>query len=1172
MRFFTVSLFCALGFSQQGCKDSKKPDIGDPFADNIRVTDFQTPEQEQASFKLPPGFEITIFASEPDISKPINMEFDERGRLWVTNTVEYPMPARGRPGRDRITILEDTDGDGKADKFTPFEDTLNIPIGITPVHNGAIAYSIPNLYRFTDTNGDGKADESKKLLGPFEFVDTHGMVNNLIRGWDGWIYACHGYANNSTVAGADGDSINMPSGNTFRFREDGSRVEATTLGRINPFGYAYDEWGYLYSLDCHTKPIYQLIPGAQYPSQGVNAPTIGWAPEMMSYEFGSTANSGLVYYTGEQFPEEYRNNFYSGNVVTGRINRNTMTLHGSSPESKREEDFLSTTDPWFRPVDLKTGPDGSIYIADFYNRIIGHYEVPKEHPARDRTSGRIWKITYTGNKSAGKTASKNWSKATLDELVTALNFPQLNIRMIVANYIVDNFQQKAVAPVNNMMQSAATDSKSFIQGIWILHRLNALREDLLDKALTSSDPIVQVHALRVLIQKNKISAKQYDIVSAALNSASPQVKRTAVEVLGHYPKYANLPPLLTLYEKSIERDTHLRYTTLLSIRDNLKNTLIMQQVARQKWDDQQLKLIIKVIPEVPSKEAASFALDYLQNHQLPSDQMVANLAYIGRYIAADRLSRAISIIRKNVSDDPDLQYTIYKTMRQGIATRGVKPSPELQSWGNAIANKFLENNAVNLTFWSSRPIEQSGDPVNPWGVFERQAIQQFPVATNIGSERYGAEPTGILTSPSFKLPATLSMTIFDNDINRLEEKKGRSQNAVRIRLAENNKIVAEFRFNLEKKSPTDEEIKKNNFDLSAYKDQLGYIEVMDSSKRGVVGISAIEPAVVAIPDKGPAEIAARQMQAAEIVADYKTVALEPALKKLLNSSIADPKARGAAADALMTISPQRNIGSLKEIFSKPDEYSGLKEKLAQTLGQTPSPAIFSLLASGINASPRALQVTIVKVLASSRLGIDYLLNAVQAGKVDASILAEIPVKEGLTANGSDKQQQELQKLTAGKPGAEDRMQVIKDRLAGYDPASVTEESGRQVFIQNCSMCHQIDGKGGMIGPTLGGIGSWGLKALVEKILNPNGSISEPYRTYNLTLKSGKKLSGLYRRDEGELMIFANFGGQEFSVPKADIKERVASKYTLMPDAFGKTIVKKDFDALLKYLLSIKDKK
>ena len=1172
-KYIALKLICVAVVILQSCKDGKQEsdESSDKFADNIRVTDFQTPEEEQASFKLPPGFEITLFASEPDISKPINMEFDEKGRLWVTNTVEYPMPARGWAGRDRITILEDTDGDGKADKFTHFEDTLNIPIGITPVHNGAVAYSIPNVYRFTDNDGDGKADSSKKLLGPFEFIDTHGMVNNLIRGWDGWIYACHGYANNSIVAGADGDSIRMISGNTFRFREDGSRVETTTLGRINPFGYAYDEWGYLYSLDCHTKPIYQLIPGAQYPSQGVREPTIGWAPEMMSYEFGSTANSGLVYYTGEQFPEVYRNNFFSGNVVTSRVNRNTMTFHGSSPESKREEDFLTTSDPWFRPVDLKTGPDGSIYVADFYNRIIGHYEVPKEHPGRDRTSGRIWKITYTGKTNNSRTIPKDLTKVSLDELVKALNFPQLNIRMTVANYIVDHYGQKAVVPVKNMMDAPQADHKSFVQGMWILFRLNALPAETLDKTLVSADPILQVHALRVLIALNKISPAQREQALNALKSTSPQVQRMAVEVLGHFPELGNLEPLLAIHDKTPERDSHLRYAAILAIRDNLRNNAIMNQLAKQKWNDDQLRLLIKVMPEVPSKEAAAFTLDYLQTHDLPQDQLVTNLSYIGRYIATDRLSLAINVIRKKATSDPNIQYTIYETIRQGIAQRGIKINNDLRQWGISIAGKLLENKG-GQNAWTSRLMDPAGNLVNPWGISDKPAQNDFPAARYLSSERRGGDPTGIARSPSFKLPESLSMVILDNDVNRTEEKKGRSLNAVRIKLDKGDKVIAEFRYNLKEKSPNDAEICKHRFDLSKYASQTGYLELIDSSKKGGIAITGIESAISAIPEAGPGDLADQQIKAAAIAADYEAKELEPVLQQLLGNSAVDAGARAAAADALMAISPQNNQAAVKAVFFRREEYPALKEKLARTLGQLPSSGIFPLLENELNGAPRNLQLAIVQVLSGAGPGIDYLLKSVQSGKVNVDLLEELPVKENLNAHANTKQQQALQQLMAGRGGLADRKQLIEERLASFNPSSVTVEAGHAVFIQNCSMCHKIDGEGGTIGPTLGGIGTWGQKALTEKILNPNGSISAPYRTYNLILKDGKRLSGLYRREEGALTVFADFGGKEFSVPTADIKEKTALAYTLMPNNFSKSIARKDFDALLKYLLSIKDKK
>src|SRR5688500_17309285 len=140
---------------------------GTKFNEHIRSTDARTPEDERKGFKLPEGFEINLFASEPEIGKPINLTFDARGRMWVTQSFEYPFPAKGK-GKDRVTILEDTDGDGKADKFTHFQDTLNIPIGVLPTADGAMVYSIPNVYKFIDKDGDGKPESGKKIMGPFE--------------------------------------------------------------------------------------------------------------------------------------------------------------------------------------------------------------------------------------------------------------------------------------------------------------------------------------------------------------------------------------------------------------------------------------------------------------------------------------------------------------------------------------------------------------------------------------------------------------------------------------------------------------------------------------------------------------------------------------------------------------------------------------------------------------------------------------------------------------------------------------------------------------------------------------------------------------------------------------------------------------------------------------------
>ena len=162
-----------------------------------------------------------------------------------------------------------------------------------------------------------------------------------------------------------------------------------------------------------------------------------------------------------------------------------------------------------------------------------------------------------------------------------------------------------------------------------------------------------------------------------------------------------------------------------------------------------------------------------------------------------------------------------------------------------------------------------------------------------------------------------------------------------------------------------------------------------------------------------------------------------------------------------------------------------------------------------------------------------------------------------------------QLLTASAGEREERQKLINARIANFKPATAFSDAGKVIFVQNCSGCHQIQGSGGLVGPQLDGIGNWGHKALTQKILDPNRNITEAFRTYNITLKNERTLTGLYRRTEGETIVFADMAGQEFYVVKGDMKEYRASKYTLMPDQFRNIIPEKDFYALLDYLLGVK---
>jgi putative membrane-bound dehydrogenase-like protein len=1140
----------------------------DMYAEHVRTSQYQTPEQERLSFQLPEGFEVTLFASEPDIIKPMNMEFDDRGRLWVTQSGEYPMAAGKGDGHDRITILEDKNGDGKADTFTHFDDNLNIPIGIMPVSDGAIAYSIPNLYYFKDIDQDGKADSKKVLLGEFGHKDTHGMVNNIVRGYDGWLHVCHGFSNTSTVAGTDGDSITMASGNTFRVKIDGSRVEQTTFGRVNPFGYAYDERGYLYSVDCHTKPITQLIPGGDYPHFGKKAPDgIGFAPEMMSYELGSTALAGLVYYTGNQFPEKYQKSFFTGDVVTCRIDRNTISFNGSTPVSKKEEPFLVSKDPWFRPVDVKLGPDGSLYIADFYNRIIGHYEVPLNHPGRDKVSGRIWKITYKGNPAHKPMSVTDWSKADLGQLVEGLNHPQLNTRLKVADRLVDTWQEAAV---RKLLGSAETSPVSYIHAMWVLHRLNELSDDDLNAGLTHADASIKIHAFRVLAERKVIKDVKWAHVLEALKAPDPFVRRTAAEILNKNPKAGNLIPLIALYETTPHEDSHLRYTALLAIRNNLKDPRVMWRVPGMKWTEPQLAVLTKVLIDVPSSAGAAFVLDYVHTHDQSAAQLVSKLEYIGRYASSYQMDQAVALVNEKFGNNFDVQLTLYRSFQKGVQQSGTSESQRMKNWGLALAKHYLENISEQTDIWKSRPVARTAETMGAWTVNDEFLTDITPAFRLLLSERKGYAPREVLYSAPFPLPAQLKMNVFDNDVHNSESKTGLSKNVVRIRLAGSNKVVAERRLQQVGAAQWKDLIQPVTLDLRSFQGQLGYIEAVDSSRAGSIGIGKFEPRVLEIPSTSPSEMSDMRAFAAQIAGENRDTTLEPQLTALTKAHWAENSVRVAAASALMDIDPVKNADVVGQVFASRDESSPLKEKFAVLLGQAASSKTFALLQKGFAGSVFSVQTAIASALASATEGINFLIQALKDEEVNADVLSEVRVKERILTHSTPVQQKQLETLTAkGASDRDERQKLISSRISGFQPKMNSALTGKTIFSQNCSACHQIAGNGGLVGPQLDGIGNWGVKALTEKILDPNRNISESFRSYNITLKNDKTLTGLYRRTEGETMVFADPTGQEFSVANRDIKDYKASTYTLMPDQFRHSIPEKDFYALMEYLVNVK---
>jgi len=604
-----------------------------------------TPEEEQKKFHLPPGFEIQLVASEPAIQKPMNLKFDARGRLFVTHSIEYPFAAKENP-RDAMSLLEDKDGDGHFETASRYVDGLNIPIGHHPLRDGALVYSIPNLYRTRDTDGDGKIDAREVLFGPFGTDDTHGMNNSFTRWLDDWYYACHGFRNDSKVHGKDGKEMHLNSGSTYRFKADGSTIERYTWGQVNPFGLCFDPRGNLYTADCHSMPAYQVLRNAYYPSFGKPTDGLGEGPRLIDHNHNSTALCGIVYYAAHNFPPEYRDTLFIGNVWTCRLNHNRIVAKGSYMRGEQLPDFLTCDDPWFRPVDIQLGPDGALYIADFYNKIIGHYEVSLTHPERDRSRGRIWRVVYRGTKDkpVANPQRPDFTKASLDELWKHLASENLTVRVFATHEIVDRF---GPAPRGILANKAFEDENVATQrahAIWILERTGGLSKNQINQLAADKDPLVRLHLTQALAERKEWTgdtAYLAELVREKLQDDDAFVRRSAADALGRHASKDNLAPLLHAWTSADKEDQSLIHVIRMSLRDQLFGPQGFEEarsIAVHASDPKMVEKLLDVSIGAKTADSAKFVADHLGAKRASDRWSLDRAAHAIRYAAPDQLA------------------------------------------------------------------------------------------------------------------------------------------------------------------------------------------------------------------------------------------------------------------------------------------------------------------------------------------------------------------------------------------------------------------------------------------------------------------------------------------------------------------------------------------------------
>ncbi|HEV2948404.1 MAG TPA: PVC-type heme-binding CxxCH protein, partial [Gemmataceae bacterium] len=519
---FAVTLllvFQSAGLAQKEHGFDNTKTSGQPYLD---------PQESLKRMKVPPGFEVTLFAAEPDIINPIAFSIDERGRLWVVECYEYPKKTpKGQKPRDRIKILEDTTGSGKADKVTVWAAGKDLPIGwdlatgLEVGYGGVFLGAAPYLFFLQDTSGQGKCDKQEILLSGFGSQDTHETLNTLQWGPDGLLYGLHGIFTQSKVG-----EVRMNAA-VWRYDFPAKKFDIFAEGTSNPWGLDFDAHGQAFLTACVIPHAFHMIPGGTYIRQdgrpdSYNHPySYGLLREICDHTHHAEsgwAHAGALVLQGDQIPPEFQGSLLMGSIHGTVIKRDVLERRGSTFVAKHAPDFLQCGDKNFRPINLRWGPDGSIYVIDWHDQNPCHQADPNSW---DMTHGRIYKIRPTGPKVP---SPGDLSKKSSQELVEILknNSPWWHR---TALRLIKERRDRTITPLLENLALNAQDDRHRLRGLWGLFAVGAFDEDTATKLLADPSPWFRSWTVRLLGETPQLSTVMMNRLNdLASKDKAPEVR------------------------------------------------------------------------------------------------------------------------------------------------------------------------------------------------------------------------------------------------------------------------------------------------------------------------------------------------------------------------------------------------------------------------------------------------------------------------------------------------------------------------------------------------------------------------------------------------------------------------------------------------------------------------
>lgn len=641
----------------------------------LKVIPDPDPELERQSFQLAEGLEVNLYAADPMLAKPIHMNFDAQGRLWVATSEIYPHVKPGQKANDKILVLEDADGDGKAEKTSVFADGLLIPTGIEPGDGGAYVANSTELLHLADTDGDGRADRRRVMLSGFGTEDTHHIIHTFRWGPDGMMYFNQSIYIHSHIETPYGVR-RLNSGGVWQFRPETMELEVFARGLCNPWGHVFNRSGQSFETDgAGGEGINYVFPGAtMFTYAGARKILRGLNP-------GSPKHCGLEVISGRHFPDDWQGSLITNDFRAHRVCRFVVTENGAGYSSRQQPEIIKTSHAAFRPIDVKMGPDGALYIADWYNPIIQHGEVDFRDERRDHTHGRIWRVTYKDRSLVERPKLVDASIADLLEALRAPeDFTRLHAKLQLKKRGAKDVVPQLAAWVANLDDTDTQYEFNRLEALWTYQALDVPEPKLLEALLRSPEHEVRAAATRVLAAWRDDVPHAAGLLAAQVDDEHPRVRLEAVRALA----LLNTAEAAELAMRALDRpvDRFIDHALWLTARDLTNQWLPALQAGRLDCDGNARHLTY-LLQSAGSPAVVEPLLKLIAEGKLPRDRQESVLLLIAGLGDGDQL-RTVFDMAMNPDAPPAARAELLAALVKAARMRKVRPSGELAAIADLI--------------------------------------------------------------------------------------------------------------------------------------------------------------------------------------------------------------------------------------------------------------------------------------------------------------------------------------------------------------------------------------------------------------------------------------------------------------------------------------------------------